>query len=350
MRRTLLLVACLALLLTARAAAGQEQLAHAIFVKVNGKTITQDNVVEAVKYLIKREYNDVMPEDQAELEVLQKAALRNLVRMHLILDEARANNLNLDRSTQKRIMDNSGLRPDEITPTIRRLLEADELFEDLMMASGTPVAAPSPREIKDFYNKNREDFRTNAFLVVRTIFIADDGSRPQAFFKAQAEALMAELQAVPLSMRTEAFAKKAAEVSQDVFAQFGGLLTADSPEQWIPQDFENLTPEGDPIFPQPMVEGIRRLNTKGEIRLAVSVDGMHLLYCEDAQGGRVLPWDEAHRIIEYVLKQRRRVRAMQNWLNRVYSRSDVRWHDGTVYEKEMLTEILLPSERGAQSM
>jgi hypothetical protein len=202
--------------------------------------------------------------------------------------------------------------------------------------------------VKDFYNQNREEFRTNAYIIVRTIFIADDESRPQAYFKAQAENMMRELEAVPLSMRTEAFAKKAEEASQDIFARFGGLITADAPERWIPKDFENTGPDGQPIFPPTMVEEIKRLNNPGEIRLAVSQDGMHLLYCENTQGGRIIPWEEASRIVEYVLKQRRTNDAMRRWLNRIYDRSDIRWHDGTVYEKAELTAILLPSERGPQ--
>lgn len=336
------------LFLSAGFVGAEEQLAHAIFVKVNGKTITQDNVVEAVRFIIKREYNNTMPEDEEVLDIIQKAALRDLVRMHLIHDEARRLSITMERAQQKRLLETSGLRPEEITPTIRRLLEAGDLFDDIMMMSGTPISSPSPREIKEFYNKNREEFRTNAFLIVRTIFVADDRSRPQAFFKDQAERMMAELEAVPLNMRTEAFAKLATDKSQDIFAEFGGLLTGNAPEHWIPKDFENAGPDGKPIFPPTMVEEIRRLNRAGEIRLAVSVDGMHLLYCEDVRGGRVLPWDEASRIIEYLLKQRRRNQGMRTWLNRVYDRSDVRWHDGTVYEKEMLMETLLPSERGAQ--
>ena len=59
-----------------------------------------------------------------------------------------------------------------------------------------------------------------------------------------------------------------------------------------------------------------------------------------------MPWDEAKRIIEFHLTQRQRAIAMRNWINRIYDRSDVKWHDGTAYEKAKLTEVLLPSERG----
>ncbi len=347
-RKTVFCLAALVLLLQAQSAkAGAEQLAHAIFVKVNGKTITQEYVVQVVKYLIKREYNNVPPEDEAEMEALQKAALRDLVRTVLIHDEAANLKISLPRARRKFLIESSGLKPEEITPTIRRLLEADELFEEIMAQSGTPIKEPSPKEIKDFYNQNREEFRTNAFIIVRTIFIADEGNRPQSYFKDKAERLVAQLEAVPLDQRTEAFAKAARESSQDIFARFGGLLTGESPERWIPKEFDNLNPEGKEIFPGAMVEGIRRLNRKGEIRLAVSADGMHILYCEDMRGGRVLPWEEASRIVEFVLKQRRKDQRMRDWMNRVYDRSDVRWHDGTPYEKEMLTEVLLPSERMA---
>ncbi len=343
--RAKILVAVLAAALPLFSAMAQEQLAHAIYVKVNGKTISQDNVLEAVRYIVKREYNGVVPEDEEVLEDIQKAALRDLIRTILIHDEAKSLSIKIDPGMSKRNQAQSGLKPEEITPTIRRMLEADDLFEDIMAQSGTPIMQPSPKEVRDFYAQHKEEFRTNAFIIVRTIFISADGSRAQAHFKDKAEAIIRELEAVPLSSRTEAFAKKAGEVSEDIFARYGGLLTADSPEKWIPKDFGNEDPEGKPIFPVQMVETIRKLNQKGELRLAVSQDGMHVMYCEDVRGGKIIGWDEASRIIDFVLKQRTKNTRMRAWINRVYDRSDVRWHDGTRFEKEALTEALLPSEK-----
>jgi GTP-dependent phosphoenolpyruvate carboxykinase len=46
-----------------------------------------------------------------------------------------------------------------------------------------------------------------------------------------------------------------------------------------------------------------------------------------------------------VLTERVRNQRLREWINRVYDRSDVRWHDGSRFEKETLTKILLPSER-----
>lgn len=335
----------LALAVAAGAIAGETQLAHAIFVKVNGETITQEQVVEVVKYLVRQEYNNVMPQDEEELEKIQDAALRDLIRALLIRSEARKSRVNISSGRLKGLIRQSGLKPDEVTPTIRRIIEADDMFEDLMASSGTPIRDPSPRDIKDFYNENREEFRSSAFIIVRTIFIADDGRREQSFYKRQAEELVEQIKAVPLNRRTEYFAEMAKEVSQDVFAQFGGLLTGDNPEKWIPKDFANKNPDGTDIFPATMMEGIRKLAKPGDVRLAVSADGMHILYCEDSQGGKVMKWDEARNIIEYVLKTRARNRRLRVWLNQIYDRSDVRWHDGTVYEKENLTKILLPSEQ-----
>jgi hypothetical protein len=330
---------------TVPAAAGTEELAHAIFVKVNGKTITQDYVVEAVKFLVKREYRGSPPEDEEEMENLQKAALRDLIRSVLIRDEAKSLNVSLSRGRVQQLARSSGLKPDEISPPIRRIIESEELFEDMMMAAGTPIPSPSPRQVKAFYAQNRADFRTNASIIVRTIFIADDGTRPQSYFKARAESIMAGLLAEPLSRRTEAFDKAARENSQDIFARYGGRLTGDNPERWIPKEINNKNPDGSNIFPQPMVDAIRRLNSRGEIRLAVSSEGLHLMYCEDLRGGRDMPWSEAAQIIDYYLKQDARNRLLRAWLNRVYDRSDIRWHDGTPYEKELLTGIFLPSER-----
>lgn len=342
----LFLIAAFVMTLANTAFCGETQLAHAIFVKVNGETITQEQVVQVVKYLVQQEYNGVMPEDEEELEKIQDAALRDLIRSLLIRSEARKSNVSISSARLKNLIRQSGLKQDDVTPAIRKILEADDLFEDLMAITGTPVRDPSPGQIRDFYNKNRDEFKSNSFIIVRTIFIADDGKHPQAFYKAQAEELLEEIKKAPLNRRTDYFAEMAKEYSQDVFAQFGGLLTAESPEKWIPRDFNNKNQDGSDIFPATMVEGIRRLKKPGDIRLAVSADGMHLLYCEDARGGKVMKWDEARTIIEFILKARTRNRQLRIWLNQIYDRSDVRWHDGTPYEKEYLTKILLPSEQG----
>ncbi len=327
--------------------AGQNtQLAHAIFLKVNGQTITQEQVVEAVHYLVKREFNGVMPRDEEMLEKIQDAAIRDLVRSLLIQSEARKLSLKF-RGNLKFLIQRQGLKPEEVTPTIRRLLTSDDLFEDIMMASGTPLRDPSPKEIKDFYLKNRDEFKPNTLIVVRTIFLALDGKQPQSYYKAQGEEMLRQIDAVqPVAKRTEAFAKMAKEKSQDIFAQFGGLLTGDSPEKWIPKSFQNQNPDGSPIFPPTMVEEIRKLNKPGETRLAISDDGVHLLYCEEVQGGKEMTWQEASRIIEFILKERARNRGMRQWISEIYDRSDVRWHDGTEYEKELLTKPLLPTEMG----
>ncbi len=329
--------------------AGQNaQLAHAIFVKVNGQTITQEQVVEAVHYLVKREYNGVMPRDEEVLEKLQDAAVRDLVRSLMIQSEAHKLGLKF-RGNMKYLIQRQGLKQEEVTPVIRRLLTADDIFEDIMMASGTPLRDPSPKEIKDFYLKNREEFKPNSFIVVRTIFLALDGKRPQSFFKAQGEEMLAQIEAVqPVTKRTEAFAKLAKEKSEDIFAKFGGLLTGESTEKWIPKAFQNQNPDGSPIFPPVMAEEIRKLNKPGETRMAISDDGVHLLYCEDVQGGKEMTWQEASRIIEFILKERTRNKSLRQWISEIYDRSDVRWHDGTEFDKEQLTKPLLPSEMGPQ--
>ena len=330
------------------AQAGEAELAYAIFIRVNGRPITQDNVVQAMRYLLKREFNGVPPQDELQMEALQKAAVRDLVRAYLIHHEASRLNVKLNREFSKRAIALSGLRPDEITPTIRRIIEADDLFEEIMMGEGTPIRQSSPREVRDFYLNNQDDFRTDAFIIVRGIFIGEDGRRPQSFFREQAEDIIRQIEAVPLYERTNAFDKLAKEKSQDVFAQFGGRLTGNSPDPWMPQEFRNQTPEGDALFPAEMEQGIKRLTQKGEVRLAVSEDGMHILYLEDIRGGSIMPWAEAKRVIEFHFRQRRTNEAMRTWINRIYDHSDVTWHDGSRYEKAQLLEPLLPSERGGR--
>ena len=349
------IAACLALVLAAFAAspegearAGEGELAYAIFLRVNGRPITQDNVLQAMRYLLKREYNGVLPHDEEEMNRLQQAAIRDLVRAYLVHHEAVRMDIKLNREYAKRAVTMSGLRPDEVTPTIRRIIEADDLFEEIMIREGTPIRQPSPREVRDFYVNNQESFRSDAFIVVRTIFIGEDGRRPQSYFREQAEALIRQIEAAPLSDRTAVFDRIARENSQDVFAEHGGRLTGGNSDPWMPQEFNNENAEGKPIFPLAMEEGIKRLAHKGEVRLAISEDGMHILYLEDLRGGSIMPWSEGKRVIEFFLKQRRTNEALRIWINRIYDHSDVKWHDGTAYDKALLTQPLLASERGVR--
>lgn len=328
--------------------AGQGELAYAIYLRVNGRPITQDHVAQTMRYLVNREYKDQGIASEEEALNVQNAAIRDLVRSYLIHSEANRSGVKLDRETARRASQVSGLRPDEITPTIRRILEADDLFDELMMAEGTPVRTPSPKEVRDFYLSNRENFTMDAYIIVREIFIGYDGRRAESHFIEQGQKIIQEIEAASYTGRTEAFIKAAGEHSQDIFAEVGGLLTNNPSDPWMPRDFANEMPDGTPIFPQPMVDGIKSLSVKGEIRLVTSEDGVHLLYLEDTRGGNVMPWDEAKRLIEYLLKHRRRNEAMRNWINRIYDRSDVRWHNGNPYDKALLTQVMLPSERGMQ--
>ncbi|MDR3211081.1 MAG: hypothetical protein LBU79_04105 [Planctomycetota bacterium] len=328
-------------------AAGEEgELAYAIFLKVNGRPITQDNVIQVMRFLVKREYNGEVPEEEPAMANIQKAAIRDLVRAQLIHSEASRAGVKLDREYSRRAIAMSGLRPDEVTPTIRRMLEADDLFDEIMMVEGTPIRTPSPREMKEFYTQNQDGFRQDAFVIVRTIFLGYDGRRPNSFFRQQGEDLAWQINSVPLSERTEYFSRLAKEQSQDVFAEHGGRLTGDAAEAWMPREFTNVNAEGRPIFPEAMVEGIRSLVNRGEVRVVESEDGVHLLYLEDVRGGGVISWNESKRVVEYVVKQRNRNAAMRSWINRIYDHSDVKWHDGTPYDKAILTEEILPSERG----
>lgn len=330
------------------AVAGQEELAHAIFVRVNGKVITQDNILQVSRYIIERDYKGQAPADEDELEKIQDAALRDLVRMNLIQHEAGQLGIKPNREATKRAIGQTGVKSEYITPTVRRVIESGEMFDDIMGREGTPIMPPSPREIKDFFNKNKEEFRTNAFVIIRSIFIPADTSQAQSYFKDRAESIQRELMAVPYPARTDAFASKAKEVSMDVFAQFGGLLTGPAENRWMPQEFNNRGKDGQDLFPQQMAQAIRNLTHKGEIALAVSKDGMHLVYLEDIRGGKIIPWDSASKMIDYMITQRIREDKMRVWLDRVFSRSDVKWHDGTKYDKTKLTEALLPSERSRE--
>lgn len=324
---------------------GERRLLHAIMVQINGVKVTHEDVTEMAIQMAEKIYPgrtvDRLTEDEAQ--ELSNRSLNELIKIKLIQDEANSQNLKLRESEVNDYLRRMGQDPFKMTQLARDSFAADMLFDEIMIKLGKPPRVqPSPREIQDFYRKHKDTvFREAVQVKVRHLFLATDKDN-QAQVEAIAQKARDQLAAVALDQRAEKFAQYAKELSQDRFAQNGGLLMiGPDPEGYFRQDFANVGRDGKSIFPEAMYQAMRRLIEPGELSpLVRSERGVHLLYLEGSRGGRQISFAEAQKTIIAYFDRLERVNRLRWWLAKKYERTNLTWHDGTRYP----LENLLPPE------
>ncbi len=348
-RSLLLLLAALTFITTVPALAQENRLLHAILVKVNGNRITQADLDEVAEYLFGkyfpgRPFNTIRRE---EVDELSGKAMQELIRINLILDEVEKRDIEIDDERKQRFYRIMKIDPVTASRTLKRMADADAAFDKLMSLDGKSYTKPGPKEIRDFWNKNKDSlFITQRRVKVRHIFLNSQLGDP-GVLKKQADMLRDNLDKTPLNERTTKFAKFAEEFSQGRFRSLGGLLLiGNDDEGWFNQDFPNRGRDADEIFPEAMVRAIRGLRNPGDMSDVVqSEKGFHLLYLEDAKGGEQIPFSKAQTYIEWNLTEIARRQYQYQWMKRKMETSVVTWNDGTAYP----IDRILPSKPNEDS-
>lgn len=262
----------------------------------------------------------------------------------LLLDEGRKLEIKVDDEEVDKRLARSRVKPGSTTRIVRRLIESQVMFDLIMRHEQIPPFQARPKDILKGYHETREQFRQHSIVKVRHIFLPAEDPQSIKLKKQQGTLFKKKIEAqTSLSGRSDFFKALAGEFSQDMFAASGGLIRFSSEgDGWFPQeiDFKNRE-TGKEIFPKAMIRGITGLSKKGEVRgPIVSEKGIHLLYLEDIKGGKYIDRREAYKIIEHLMRLDERRSWLCKWLVDKYERSQVSWHDGSPYEKE----LLLPSE------
>ncbi|MBN2713440.1 MAG: peptidylprolyl isomerase [Planctomycetes bacterium] len=324
----------------------QGELVKATLVVINGTRITQDDLNEMAEYLLKAKYK---PKDGQPIRLTQDeereiwdSSLRELIKMRLIFDEASKLGLNNDDEDVERQLNRMGVEASTAPVVMRKIASADLLVDQVLAAKGFPPYKPSPKEIRDVWEEQKDSFRTNAFVRVRHIILPTIGEDNPDVVAAKAKLLRDKLLEKAPDKRSELFAEMAKEFSDGAFAEHGGLLhLGKDKEGWFPQEFGNKRPDGSPIFPETLYKAIQAFTHKDKHNVSKVIRselGFHLLFLEDIKGGKQIAWTEAQKLIRIHLEQKVRKERMLEWLKAKAEESKILWHDGEVYPANMLFE------------
>jgi len=136
----------------------------------------------------------------------------------------------------------------------------------------------TPAEIKDYYDRHRQEFAEPATVTVREILI-----RPERHTADEAKALIDK--AAARVAAGEDFAAVAAEMSEGPYASTGGL--------WPPEGRGRLIPE---------VETVAFAAKPGEVSAPFkSAIGWHIVKLEESSPERTKPYTEVQEEIQNVL-------------------------------------------------
>ena len=131
------------------------------------------------------------------------------------------------------------------------------------------VPAPTDEQVKNFYNKNLEQFSQSKRALVDQIFIPIEGAGEESNNFARAEEARAALQA------GKEFAEVAGKYSQEPYSPLGVTIEADKDDPELVEQAFTLSQEGDlsPVIP--------------------TENGYYVLRLREQQPARVLPLEEA---------------------------------------------------------
>ncbi|MDR0867835.1 MAG: peptidylprolyl isomerase [Planctomycetota bacterium] len=319
---------------------------HRILVKVGTENITQKDFDDMGEVIFKLYYpnRDIAEITPGELEQLNPLALKELIVILLAEDEVKQlTGREAVRVTSSQIVDYMrDFHLDKLYQNrIARRYAQAQLGINQITRLYVAEPTPSPSKVKNFYRLHTQDvFVTPRFVKVRHILLS---AEPQdAAAERRARGILADLQKLPLAERVEEFKRVARNVSADRFKQNSGLIIlGDDPEGWILPTFDFQMPDGTSLFPAAAVEGIRALQTPGEVLLRSSERGWHLLLLEDAKGGETIPYGPVARgFIENYLSNEALDAGREKWLRNKTQRTRITWNDGTDFpvDKVLLSQ------------
>lgn len=331
--------------------AAQGELLKAVLVVVGESRITRSDLNEMAQFLLRRRYGNIdlatIRMDAKEMDELSAAAMRELIIMHLILDEAEKMELSVTDEEVMEAVNQLQIDPDKLPAIGRRRTEANLLESEILKSLGVTGSLPTPAEMREVYRKQKDTvFTTASQIKLRHILLPTTNLSGEDTAISRARSIKKTVMDAPPEKRTELFAEKARLMSDDAFASGGGVLRiSPDPEGWFRQDWGNRTAAGKEAFPSALYRSMQGLGPEhkrvvvGPIR---TEQGVHLLYLEDIRVGKTMSWRDAQPLIRRYVQKRRKFEQTQKWLRDKIRRTKITWHDGSAYPTE---EILTPKKQ-----
>lgn len=326
-------------------------LANAIFVRVNGQPVMYSDVQDTAVLIVRTQMDGRPPTGEADKLKLQSEAVRRQVRAYLILEDMRKHKIKTNKDELNKRFERLKIPPTRVPPGIRRLVEAESVFAEVLMRAGIPRVPPAPDVVRAFYQRHASRmFREPGRFKFRRALFYEGRGETRADVVRRVEDELAKLRATPEHARAAAVDQFIRAKSKDVFAADGGLMLID-PDMggpgWSHESFGYQHPEtGERPMPEPVVEAMLalvRAGRSGEFTTPIQTDlGLMVVYVEEAAPGKVVPFNEAKEFIEFVVGEESNDRRSRNWLKRKHEQSRIEWHNKEPYTLE---ELLPPTSR-----
>lgn len=204
-------------------------------IKVNGQIIPEDAIQFELERLVRFYTENGVPEAQIkeQLAELVERATDQAIGTKLLMDEANRRNAPVSESEIEAQLDKvieqvggvdnfkAALAQQNIDETaFRRQLEQGQRIDNLIQEAARNVSDPTEKELKEFYEERKDDFKSAERVLAQHILISPDGTESSS----KAEALQ-KIEAIrERIVNGKAFADEAAEHSMCPSGKEGGSL------------------------------------------------------------------------------------------------------------------------------
>jgi peptidyl-prolyl cis-trans isomerase C len=272
-----------------------------VVAKVNGEAISKAEFEDAVKSM---ETQAGRPVPAEERDQVFRAVLNQLVTGHVLLQESRSRKVavvdadvdgRLNQLRQrfpsedefKKALASRNLTPEKVRDEIKKQLAIEKMIE----AEVTPQISVTDHDVKDFYDKNPQQFQQPESWRASHILVMV----PQDAAEAQKKEARAKIDDVLKQVKAGGdFAELAKKYSQDGSAQAGGDLNYFSKGQMV----------------KPFEDAVSALKV-GEVSGVVETQfGFHVIKLTDKRAPRTVPLTEVNKKIgDYLLNRMRNEKA-----------------------------------------
>lgn len=252
-----------------------------VFATVNGKNITENEVIPMLAG------SGIAPNELANMPATaKKEILDRVITQQLLVDQAKKSGVTNDELYKKELE-----------------VQKDILAVRVWQAKQANNIKISDSEVQNFYNKNKSKFVEPPLVQVRHILVKTE---------AEAKGLIGELKALNGAALTQKFAETAATKSIEPAAkQTGGALPP------FPKEGAMVKPFADAAFAM----------KKGEIsKNPVKTEfGYHVILKEDERAQRQVPVNEAKPIIEGVIRQEKAAANLQKTAQDLFKKAKIEY-------------------------
>ncbi len=253
-------------------------------VTVNGAAITQEDVDSALMNATQGRFNQVPPEKQAEF---RQQVLQQLIGTELVYGDA----------IKTGVLDSEEFK-EEFVKVQERIKK--QLAIQVWQKQQLDKVKVSDKELKDYYNKNKEEFNEKESVHARHILVKTE---------AEAKKIISELKSLSGNTLKEKFISLAKEKSTGPSGPKGGDLGYFTQGQMVPAF-------NDVVFS--MKAGtITTTPVKTQF-------GFHVIYLEDKKNSTIRKFDEVKNVIEERLKMEKFKAVMQTTMDKLQKQATIK--------------------------